>query len=213
MAHQHTLQLNDSGSVYRCSGCKEIGYASNYYTCENSDCNYVLHEECAKPIMHAVHPFFQNCTFEFYEKAQEGGFCDACGKDLLGFFYCSRTGDALHPCCLNLKKSISDTLTLCHQVPSDCYLCKKRHVVRNNFEGWSYVDNSSGNSCVHVSCFKDMILHEISLNNNNRSKGRTGSFFKFTGKLAFNVLLDIVTGDITNSMSTIFEGISSLFSE
>ncbi|CAL5191495.1 unnamed protein product [Lathyrus oleraceus] len=204
MDHQHTLQLNDSGSVYMCSGCKEIGLGSNY-TCQNSTCNYILHEECAEPVKHAVHPFFKNSTFEFYEKAVGGGFCDACGKDLLGFFYCSRTGEALHPCCFNLEKNISDILTLSHQLPSDCVHCKQRHVVRNNFQGWSYVVNSNGKTCVHVSCFKDMILLKLT----NRSKGRMRSFLKFTGKLALNMLIDIATGDITNSIYTIIEALSS----
>ncbi|CAJ2635891.1 unnamed protein product [Trifolium pratense] len=77
------------------------------------------------------------------EKASDGGFCDACGKDLLGVLYwCSKTNYALHPCCLHLPDTIlSDEgekmLKLCHQVPSDCVVCNKRHVARNQFEGWS----------------------------------------------------------------------------
>ncbi|AES78128.1 putative chromatin regulator PHD family [Medicago truncatula] len=215
MDHQHTLKLNDSGAPsFMCSGCKELGFGSSY-SCGNSNCNYILHEECAEPITHAVHPFFNNCTFEFYDKVQEGGFCDACGKDVLGFFYhCSRTGYALHPCCLKLQDKISDKdgnviMTLCHEVPSDCVHCKQKYVARNQFEGWSYV-YSYEKSCVHVSCFNDMIL-EI-LNNKNRSRGRKRAFMKFIGKLVVDVLIDIVLMDPTNSITTIAEAIASGFS-
>jgi len=201
MDHHHTLQLNDS-IAYTCSGCKAIGFGS-HYICVSSNCEYILHEECAKPVKLAVHPFFKNCTFEFYEKAPEGGFCDACGEDLLGFFYGSKTGDALHPCCLNLENNISDVLTLSHQVPSDCFRCKKRQVVRDNFEGWSYVVNEK-KTCVHVACFKYMILEMlVNTNNNNKSKGRKRSFLKHTGRLALSLLIDLATGDISNSISTI----------
>ncbi|KEH34021.1 hypothetical protein MTR_3g058300 [Medicago truncatula] len=62
MDHQHTLQLNvvESDS-YMCSFCKELGYGSSIH-CENSNCNYILHKECAIAIAerdaYAVHPFF-----------------------------------------------------------------------------------------------------------------------------------------------------------
>jgi len=225
MDHQHTLKLNDSGAPsFMCSGCKEIGFGSSY-NCEIRNCNYIVHEECAEPVKHAVHPFFRKCDFEFCEKAEEGRFCDACGKDLLGFFYHSKkkgffnqlfgTRYSLHPCCLNLKDNISDghgnvIMTLCHEVPSDCVHCKQRNVVRNQFEGWSYVC-SDEKSCVHVSCFKDMILEN--LNNKNSSRGRKRAFLKFTGKLVVGVLIDIVLMDPTNSITTIVEGVASLFSE
>lgn len=158
-----------------CSGCKEQGYGSSCH-CENSNCNYILHIECAERVTYAVHPFYNKSFFKLCEKAGNGGFCDACGKDLLGFFYyCSQTNYALHPCCLKLQDKISckdgkAIMTLCHKVPSKCVQCKNMHVARNQFEGWSYVVNSDGRSCVHVKCFKDMILQN--LNNNKRSKGR-----------------------------------------
>ncbi|XP_058741062.1 uncharacterized protein LOC131613406 [Vicia villosa] len=220
MDHQHALLLISSEAPsYMCSCCKEIGFGS-CYTCVESNCNYTLHYECAEPVKHAVHPFFKNCTFEFYDKTVEDGFCDACGKDLLGCFYFSRAGDALHPCCLSLEKNISDKMTLSHQVPSDCVMCKQRHVQRNNFEGWSYVFNSDGKTCVHVSCWNDVILETFNNNKsketvenlNSKSKGRKRAVMKFTGKLALNMLLDIATGDVSNSISTIVEAIEALAS-
>ncbi|XP_045797308.1 uncharacterized protein LOC123891479 [Trifolium pratense] len=211
MDHQHTLQLNGSElPSFMCSGCKEQG-AGTSYICEYSNCNYILHKECAESVKHAVHPFFKNCNFELYEKAEEGGFCDACGKDLLGFYYASSiTGCALHPCCLNLKENILNDdgnviMTLSHEVPSDCVHCKQKHVVRNQFEGWSYVFNSDGKSCVHVSCFKDMIPENLKKRPRRR---RMRSFMKFTGKLVVNIAIDLITGDITNSISTIVEALA-----
>jgi len=170
-------------------------------------------------MIHVVHPFFNNCTFEFYDKVQEGGFCDACGKDVLGFFYhCSRTGYALHPCCMNLQDKFADKdgnviLTLSHEVPLDCVHCKKRNVARNQFKGWSYVvNNDRESSCVHVSCFKDMILDN--LNNRGetttRSIGGSNSFLKFTCKLVVDVLIGLVTGDISSIFTVVDAIVSSI---
>jgi hypothetical protein len=225
MDHQHTLlQLSDSQTPsFMCSGCKELGGFGSSCICENINCNYIVHQECAEPVKHAVHPFFKNCNFVFYENTEKQccGFCDACGKDLLGFFYiCLKTGDTLHPCCLNLQNTISSEesgkviLKLCHEVPSDCVKCRQRQVVRNQFEGWSYVLESDGKSCFHVSCFKDFIL-EISNDDEKtttRSRGRTRSFLKFTGKLAMNLVMDIALGDIS-SIGTIVEGVEALLSD
>ncbi|MCH80149.1 protein binding protein [Trifolium medium] len=118
MDHQHTLQLNGSAAAsFTCSGCKELGFESSYI-CENSNCNYILHKECAEPVKHAVHPFFKNCNFEFIENSEKegAGFCDGCGKDFSGFIYLSQKKGffkrllgfryALHPSCLNMKENI-----------------------------------------------------------------------------------------------------------
>jgi hypothetical protein len=209
MDHQHTLQLNGSEAPsFMCSGCKELGFGSSYI-CENKNCNYILHKECAEPVKHVVHRFFKNCNFEFHEKAEEGGFCDACGKDLLGFFYhskkgffnrllCGTTIYSLHPYCLNLEENILNDdgnviMTLCHEVPSDCFKCNQKHVERNQFEGWSYVfdsDSSDGKSCIHVSCYKSMILE--SLNNNASKRRKMCSFMKATGKIAVKIVIGAI---------------------
>ncbi|GAU50716.1 hypothetical protein TSUD_123690 [Trifolium subterraneum] len=219
MGHQHTLKWNGSKAPsFMCSDCKEPGFESSYI-CTTRNCSYILHKECQQPVKHAVHPFLKNCNFEFTERASNGGFCDACGKDLLGFFYwCRKTTYALHPCCLNLKDKIlkhdgTVRMTLSHKVPSNCVRCKQRHVVRNQFEGWSYVVNSDEKSCIHVSCFKDMILENWNTNgdtDNNRSKGKE-RFILFS-KLMFGVLNVLFTWDPT-AIADIVEAIIESFSE
>ncbi|CAJ1932670.1 unnamed protein product [Sphenostylis stenocarpa] len=162
-SHAQAMKVKPPGAPYRCSGCREMGFGRSYH-CENDNCSYILHEECANAVSHDFHPFFPKSHFEFYEKAPglRTRYCDGCGNDVLGFVYhCSRTGYDLHPCCLNLKDRISDeegcvTLELCKSVPSKCVKCKHRNVVEG-VKGWSYV-SSGGTYCYHVSCVKEMIL-------------------------------------------------------
>jgi len=161
MDHQHSFLLKPAGAPYTCSGCGELGFGPSYH-CENINCSYVLHGECANPDSHAFHPFFKESYFEFHKKplGNKARYCNACGKDVLGFVYhCSSTDYDLHPCCLKLKDSISDesgkvTLKLYHKARSKCVKCKHKHVV-GNFQGWSYYD---GNCSYHVSCFKALIF-------------------------------------------------------
>ncbi|KAL5057122.1 hypothetical protein RYX36_028726 [Vicia faba] len=127
-----------------------------------NNCDYVLHGECAYPEPCAFHHFFEKNYFEFHKKppGDKERYCDACGKDILGFVYhCSTTGYDLHPCCLKLKNSISDEsgsvrLELSKKVRSKCVKCKHVSVV-GKVKGWCYYDR---NSCYHVSCFKDLIV-------------------------------------------------------
>jgi hypothetical protein len=226
--HQHTLQLNgDQTPSFMCSGCKELCGSESTYICEKKNCNYIVHKECAEPVKQAVHPFFKDCNFEFYENVEKqyGGFCDACGKDLLGCYYvCSKKRYALHPCCLNLPHAIKAEsteeviLNLCHEVPSDCVICKQRHAFRNKFEGWSYVFDSNGKSYFHVSCYGYFIL-EISKNNEettttSKERTRSRSFLKyFTKKLALNIVKDIALADVSSSIDTIVEGVKALMSD
>ncbi|KAI5431380.1 uncharacterized protein LOC127131726 [Lathyrus oleraceus] len=162
MDHKHLLRQKPPGAPFTCSGCRQLGFGSNYHCQNSSHCNYVLHGECAYPDPYAFHPFFEKSYFEFHKKppGDRERYCDACGKDILGFVYhCSRTGYDLHPCCLKLKNSITDesgtvTLKLSKKVDSKCVKCKHRSVV-GNVKGWCYYDR---NSCYHVSCFKDLIV-------------------------------------------------------
>ncbi|KAL2329578.1 hypothetical protein Fmac_017159 [Flemingia macrophylla] len=163
------MQLKPPGAPYKCNGCREEGFGRSYH-CGNSNCSYILHEECFKVASIASHPFFPRSCFKFYEKAPgyRVRYCDACGKDVLGFVYhCSRTGYDLHPCCLYLKHRISDeegrvTLELSQNVPSKCVKCKHKNVM-NGVKGWSYVSSSDsgGTYCYHVSCVKDLILENL----------------------------------------------------
>jgi hypothetical protein len=165
VTHEHSLQRKPPGAPYKCSGCKEQGFGSSYH-CENINCNYILHEECANPDSNSyTHPFFEKSNFEFHKKPPGyGRYCDACGKDVLGYVYhCSSTNIDLHPCCLNLKHSISDesgnvTLKLSHRVRPKCAKCKHKYVV-GRVQGWSYYDGNS--CCYHVSCLKDLILEKL----------------------------------------------------
>lgn len=163
-SHPHSLKLKPPGAPYKCSGCKELGFGPSY-RCENNMCSYILHEQCANVVSPSFHPFFKQSNFEFYVKTpgHRTRYCDACGKDVLGFVYhCTLTGFDLHPCCFHLKHSISDqdhgdvTLNLCPKVPTKCLKCKSRNVV-DGVKGWSYV-SSGGSSCYHVSCVKELIL-------------------------------------------------------
>jgi len=144
MDHQHSFLLKPAGAPYTCSGCGELGFGPSRH-CEDINCSYVLHGECANPDPHAFHPFFEKSYFEFHTKSPGGKErrCDACGKDVLGFVYsCSSTGIDLHPCCLKLKPKISDesgnvTLQLSRKVRSKCAKCKDKYVVED-FKGWTY---------------------------------------------------------------------------
>ncbi|XP_014519798.1 uncharacterized protein LOC106776845 [Vigna radiata var. radiata] len=162
--HGEAMQAKPAGAAYKCSGCEEMGFGSSYQ-CGNMDCNYILHENCANGVSHALHKFLPDSKFEFYEKPPGyPRYCDGCGKDVVGFVYhCIRTSHDLHPCCLNLNERISDeegsvTLELCEKVPSKCVKCK-RITVEKGIQGWSYV-SSEGKYCYHVSCVKKLILEK-----------------------------------------------------
>jgi hypothetical protein len=165
VTHEHSLQCKPPGAPYKCSGCKELGFGSSYHCENNINCNYILHEGCLNPDPYALHPFYERSKFKFHKELT--GYervCDACGKDVLGYVYhCSSTNIDLHPCCLNLKHSISDesgnvTLKLSHRVRPKCAKCKHKYVV-GRVQGWSYYDGNS--CCYHVSCLKDLILEKL----------------------------------------------------
>jgi hypothetical protein len=65
-----------------------------------------------------------------------------------------------------------------------------------------------------VSCFKDFILETSNDDEETatRSRGRTRSFLKFTGKLALKMVWDLSVGDVS-SIGTIVEGIEALLSD
>jgi hypothetical protein len=193
--------------------------------CEDINCSYVLHGECAYPDPHAFHPFFEKSYFEFHRKppGYKTRYCNACGKDVLGFVYhCSSTDYDLHPCCLKLQHSISDdngnvTLNLSKRVHSKCAKCKHKHVM-GNVQGWSYDD---GNSCYHVACFKDLILQnwrrgyfsegdrEAQLVLTRSRRARTMSKYTKIAVVIFKLLFSAIFGNPISAVFTLVEALAS----
>ena len=165
----------EPGEPYKCSGCQELGFGSSY-RCESNKCSYVLHEACAHAVLDKSpvrHPFFKEDKFSFLEKPLGWPrHCQACRKEVHGFVYHRAdngrpddTGLDLHPCCLELKDSISykdrnvsRTLQLRPTIPKKCLKCKSMKV-KDDFKvrGWAY-ESSDEKYCFHVSCFKELII-------------------------------------------------------
>lgn len=203
---QEPMQLKQHEAPYRCSGCREVAIGHSYH-CGNNSCNYILDEKCANADSFAFHPFFRDSDFKFHEKApgHRVRYCDACGKDVLGFVYhCSSTGYDLHPCCLRLKREISDeqegvTLKLCKEVPKKCGKCKHRNVV-DNVKGWSYVSSGSEESyCYHVSCVKELILENL----NRTETNSTGMSDREYSQLALRSMGIVQRGESSRSSGKI----------
>ncbi|XP_028763042.1 uncharacterized protein LOC114721383 [Neltuma alba] len=172
--HDHPVRLErDEANPFECSGCKELGSGPRYQ-CE-MDCPFVLHEDCfkARPKDPSrTHPLMGNCRFQFLWEppgGPESRLCDACGRDVKGFVYHDQYRHKLdlHPCCMNLKSTMSDpskslTLILNDKMPSKCVKCKEKNLKiqsKRPFRGWSYV-SSCGNYCYHVYCVKKLILEK-----------------------------------------------------
>jgi len=224
MDHEHSLERKPPGAPYTCSGCGELGFGSCYH-CENINCSYVLHEVCANPDPYAFHPFFERSYFEFHQKppGYKTRYCNACGKDVLGFVYhCSSTDYDLHPCCLKLQHSISDdngnvTLDLSKTVHLKCAKCKHKHVM-GNFQGWSYYD---GDSCYHVACFKDLILQnwrrgyfsegdrEAQLVLTRSRRARTMSKYTKIAVVVFKLIFSAIFGNPISAIFTLVEALAS----
>ncbi|KAK9282652.1 hypothetical protein L1049_010871 [Liquidambar formosana] len=162
-SHPHLLLWNSAETVpYQCDGCKELGFKA-CYRCEYVDCDFHLHEECATASSSTFHTFFKKCDFKFNEKApgECPRYCDACGKDVLGFVYqCThKKAYDLHPCCVKLQHTIKGDgieLKLSKKVSSKCLKCQSKEVSKG-IKGWSYV-STCGQYCYHVACVKDMVL-------------------------------------------------------
>ncbi|KAH7537214.1 hypothetical protein FEM48_Zijuj03G0068900 [Ziziphus jujuba var. spinosa] len=154
----HILMLKSSDVPYKCDGCKELGFGP-CFKCE--DCNFHLHEECALASKSSYHPLLKRCELRFCEETYGGRYCDACGKDVMGFVYQCTHDNAhdLHPCCLKLQRIIIGDgfeLRLSDKVPSKCLKCNSKEISRG-IKGWSYV-SSCGEYCYHVACVKDLVL-------------------------------------------------------
>ncbi|MED6143009.1 hypothetical protein PIB30_002831 [Stylosanthes scabra] len=185
--HKKLTLTPAAGEPYSCDGCKERGFGRSY-RCQNTNCSYILHEQCANAVLQRenpkTHPFFGAKKFNFLA-VPEGRpwICDACRMEVHGFVYHHRepskdlddTGFDLHPCCLKLRDHISyggnsgavtrkASLTLQRDVPKKCVICK-HHKVKGDSRvgGWSYL-TSDEDYCFHVSCFKKLFLEKIQEN-------------------------------------------------
>ncbi|XP_050210979.1 uncharacterized protein LOC126661207 [Mercurialis annua] len=161
-SHPHPLILKDPQAPYQCDGCKERGFGL-CYECEYEGCNFSLHDECANAPQSAYHPFLKDCNLSFHSKAPQHGerYCDACGKDILGFVYqCNhKRPHDLHPCCIKLQRALTaDGVTIClsDKLPSKCLKCGCKDIAKR-VQGWCYV-SSCGKYCYHVACIKELIV-------------------------------------------------------
>lgn len=154
----HTLRLDYSESPFRCDGCREAGIG-NRYRC--AVCDFDLHRHCALPTTASPplnHPFFRKCYFYFLPRPPGDGarYCNACGRDVLGFVYhCRSCGFDLHPCCAALPFSLDAggglRLYLYRKVSAPCHRCGRRG------RGWSY-RSSCKEYTLHVACVAEMLV-------------------------------------------------------
>ncbi|KAJ8760338.1 hypothetical protein K2173_011891 [Erythroxylum novogranatense] len=161
-SHQHQLVWKHPQEPYQCNGCKELGFGP-CYECEQPNCDYHLHDECANPDPTITHPFMRGCTFKFHQKAPQMGYriCDACGRDVLGFVYQCTHKDPfdLHPHCAKLPHTLASgeiKLKLKKKLPSPCKTCGSTKTA-DGFRGWCYA-SSSRSECYHITCVKDTIV-------------------------------------------------------
>ncbi|KAF3772798.1 hypothetical protein EJ110_NYTH55901 [Nymphaea thermarum] len=131
------------GKRPRCNGCKEASIGCRY-RCEL--CDFYLHKCSAVPSQSISHSFYPKCNFQFFSRPPGNSmhYCNAYGKDVLGFVYhCRLCGFDLHPCCYNLPHMLddSDVKLHLHKVSSACHwrgrkgprwsywsACKKYHL-------------------------------------------------------------------------------------
>ncbi|ERN17632.1 hypothetical protein AMTR_s00059p00175720 [Amborella trichopoda] len=151
---QHKLKFEHTDIPFKCDGCKEAGIGSKY-KCDI--CDFDLHLHCALASQDIYHPFYRKCTFQFHQKppGELMRYCNACGKDVLGFVYhCKRCGYDLHPCCAKLPHALDDgeiRLFLYRKVSSSCHKCGRKG------PSWSYRSPCKKYN-LHVSCVKEMLV-------------------------------------------------------
>ncbi|KAL3722699.1 hypothetical protein ACJRO7_034988 [Eucalyptus globulus] len=104
------------------------------------------------------HPCYPNCSFQFKSKPPEGRLhqCNACGKDVNGFFYrCQdKKGVNLHPCCANLPEDLDDgkvKIILYMNVRTSCLKCNKER------RSWVYRTEDKRYT-LHVACAREMLV-------------------------------------------------------
>ncbi|KAI3705593.1 hypothetical protein L1987_75832 [Smallanthus sonchifolius] len=178
--HGMTLIVGDLSS-YKCSGCKESGIGERYKC--NEECPYILHPECRYHEEEATHEFLNGSTFKFFEELsseQHRSSCIACGSDIKGYFYhCEATNKNLHPCCLNLEKTIQVgkmKFLLCKKLTSTCFYCHPNKK-ENMDKGWCYSLESGQDLQAHVSCMNDAII-ECLTSESKEERGDTENSIK-----------------------------------
>ncbi|XP_058741068.1 uncharacterized protein LOC131613411 [Vicia villosa] len=209
MDHEHLLQQKPPGAPYTCSGCRQLGFGSSYH-CQNSRCNYVLHGECVYPDPYAFHSFFEKSYFEFHKKppGDRERYCDACGKDILGFVYhCSTTGYDLHPCCLKLKNSITDesgSVTL--------NLSKKDLILDNWRRGYfSQVERSITTTSSSSERETQLAVTSMEMDQRLRISRRAKTISKYTkiAIMVFKLIFAAIFGDPVTAFVAILEALAS----
>ena len=161
-------------------GCKEKGLG-NCYQCEDAEnCEYRLHQKCCdlseSGCSSLIFTFLKSkkCDFVFQKEAVGGGHrgCDACGKEVKGWFYkckiCKKP-HYLHPCCAHLPIKLQEgkkeeiVLYLKAKTSSTCQQCKMENVALG-VNGWFYVSNC-GKHCYHIGCVMDMAMESFNKDN------------------------------------------------
>ncbi|KAI9156204.1 hypothetical protein LWI28_002146 [Acer negundo] len=164
--HPHELELKSYNKLYRCNGCRELGFGLRV-RCEQ--CDFDLHKECAHADQTTSHDFFKNATFKFFTKRpglRKRG-CDGCGRHVKGFVYhCNELGWDLHPCCHSLPSKVEFDYVqfrLRDRVTSMCVWCNKsRPRARGTvpgIQGWTYVSKCNKYN-FHVNCIARGMLRE-----------------------------------------------------
>ncbi|XP_072952042.1 protein VACUOLELESS GAMETOPHYTES-like [Typha angustifolia] len=154
----HKLYPEFSDHPFKCDGCKEAGIGSRF-SCRS--CDYDLHHHCAAASAASStlrHPFYPRCLFVFLPRppGDSPRYCNACGRDAVGFVYHCRTcGFDLHPCCAALPHVLDVAggarLFLYKKTGSTCHRCGRRG------RSWSYRSACKSYN-LHVACVTEMLV-------------------------------------------------------
>lgn len=212
-SHHHVLVLESAKEPYKCNGCKELGFGSPY-VCKHQECNFHLHEECASVDPPPVsHPYLKGCELVFCKESYRK-FCDACGKDVLGFSYqCThKKAHDLHPCCLNLSPTITcddgTQLRLSNKVLSKCLKCQRKEA-SNGIKGWCYVSDC-GNFCCHVACAKELIVQNFKKGYFNQSTDQMENYLALPSSSTSTALVRRRNGSLFGDTAKMFWKISKM---
>ncbi|KAB1217861.1 hypothetical protein CJ030_MR3G014729 [Morella rubra] len=139
-SHPHQLISTRAETPYHCYGCQELGF-DPCYQCNERQCNFHLHEECAAANHTSTnHPFITGGRFVLSSEELQLIFCKVLnGRGALGLV-------------LRVGRASKGT------APSKCLKCQRKKA-SDNIVGWAYV-STCGNYCYHVKCVKELILEK-----------------------------------------------------